>query len=594
MNPVPFSLQMDGIEVVQAIQDMAQSVTLIIGKQTVVRLYLSYYASPDIQVQGELSAYHPGTAKSYFVASANQPILSATNAGNMQPKRLDASLSLNFILPPQVIAVAGAWIFSLSSLINVATGTPLSVVQASTKTGTFVTGAPLRARVLGIRYSTGTPPVQHVPSDQDYNLLFSWLGRAYPTAQVIGSRALIDISPSAPAMFGSGDVNAQLAAIRALDVAAGADKRTHYYGMVSDAGFFMRGSAAGIPATPDPSTVASGPTGSATWGWDFDGSYGDWYGGHELGHTFGRFHPGSGCGESSDDPNFPYPKGQLAASDTSFCGFDVGDPTFGIAPRAMPGTVWHDVMTYCQWLWLSAYTYEGIRTRLLAEDALPAGPVLAGGGSAGGPPDRRFPEGAPQDITGKLINVVARVNLTKREGQILFVHPVATGRADVGPSYSPALLRLKSAGGQILNEYRIPIKIDSCVDENSDQTGLVDAIVSTSPDARQVELLIEGHSVDTFQAKGPGPAESLRDLRRTESPAGPGLSWHGAEGLTYAVQASTDEGTSWFTVAVGLKTPEFRFDPRQFPGARRVQIRVLATDGFTQTVMPPESFDIPQ
>ena len=30
------------------------------------------------------------------------------------------------------------------------------------------------------------------------------------------------------------------------------------------------------------------PTGSGAGGWDTDGSYGDWYGGHELAHSFGR------------------------------------------------------------------------------------------------------------------------------------------------------------------------------------------------------------------------------------------------------------------------------------------------------------------
>src|SRR5207237_5618983 len=146
--------------------------------------------------------------------------------------------------------------------------------------------------------------------------------------------------------FTAGDINAQLAAIRAQDVAAGVDKRTHYYGMVADGGFFMRGFAAGIPGQPDPSVVASGPTGPNSWGWDFDGSYGDWYGGHELGHTFGRKHPGF-CGESHDDPSSPYPAGQLASSDSSFVGFDVGDGGLNIPMAALPGTKWHDFMTYC-------------------------------------------------------------------------------------------------------------------------------------------------------------------------------------------------------------------------------------------------------
>ncbi len=593
-NPAPFLLQMDGIEVTQAIQDMRPSVTLITGKRTAVRVYLSYYASPDIQVRGELLA-RSGSGAFYTVPSSNQAVLSSSNAGNLQPKRFDASLSLNFILPPEATS-AGPWDFSLNSLVNTATGAVLTVARTATQRITFVNAAPLRVRVLGVRYATGSPAVQHTPSDLDFNLLFSWLRRAYPVSQVIGTRALIDISPTAPATFGSGDVNAQLAAIRALDVSSGTDRRTHYYGMVSDAGFFMRGSAAGIPGTPDPSTVASGPTGSANWGWDNDGSYGDWYGGHELGHTFGRFHPGF-CGESHDDPSYPFTAGQLASNDDSFCGFDVGDPGLGLPPTALQGTVWHDVMTYCIRQWLSSYTYEGIRTRLTAEDGLPAGAVPPGGGASGGPPDRRFPDGpprAPGAPPQNLINVVARVNLTKNEGRIHYVHPVAGVPVTAAAPGSSVALRLKATNGAVLTEYRVPVKIDSCL-EDSDRTGLVDVIIPASPEARQIELVIGDRSTDTFSAGG--PPQPIRDVKRSEDPAETGLTWGGGapakEGTSYVVQASEDEGRTWFTVAVGLKKPQFKFDPKQFPGAKKVHIRILATNGFTQTVAATEVFSVP-
>ena len=234
------------------------------------------------------------------------------------------------------------------------------------------------------------------------------------------------------------DVNAQIAAIRALDMAAGGDERTHYYGLVSDAGFFMRGCTAGIPSSPSPSTVASGPTGPATWGWDGDGSYGDWYGGHELGHTYGRRHPGF-CGETQSDlDNYPFDNGQLANSDASFAGFDVGDPVNGLPMAVLRGTQWHDVMTYCDLQWLSAYTYLGVRRRLADEDNLERteGPVPAGLAREavrtnvsrtmlrrkrcrrGGGRRRRPPR--PEVI----VSVVARVNLTKRTGRIEFVNPL--------------------------------------------------------------------------------------------------------------------------------------------------------------------------
>jgi hypothetical protein len=594
-DPTPYLLQMAGIEVTQAIQDMQHSVALVAGKATAVRIYLSYYALPDIFVRGELLA-RSDSGEFVTVFSANQALLSSANADNLRAMRQDASLSLNFILPSELTA-AGGWNFSLSSLVNAVSGASLTVLGLTSIKVRFVNAAPLRVRVFGVRYSMGNPPVQFTPSDQDFNLLFSWLRRAYPVAQVIGSRALIDISPSAPSPFGSGDVNAQLAAIRALDVSGGVDRRTHYYGLVSDGGFFMRGSAAGIPATPDPSTVASGPTGPANWGWDNDGSYGDWYGGHELGHTFGRLHPGF-CGESHDDPNYPFANGQLADNDDSFIGFDIGDSTLGLPPAALPGNIWHDVMTYCDHQWLSSYTYKGIHTRLSAEDALPAGPTAPGSGSSGGPPDRRFPQGMPPGTPGStpenLISVVARVNLSRNEGQIRHVQPVAEGRVEAGVFESPVVLRLKTATEEILNEYRVAVKLDSDRDERGEETGLVDVIVFASPEARQIELVIGERTADTFRAGA--PPQPIQNVLKSEGPAFMGLSWEGGavagEGMSYAVQASTDEAHTWFTVAVGLKTPQFAFDPKQFPGARKIHIRILATNGFTQTVAPSEVFEV--
>jgi hypothetical protein len=129
----------------------------------------------------------------------------------------------------------------------------------------FHESPPLRVRVLGLRYKQGTPAVTYTPSNFDFQMLLSWLGRAYPAGQVVSSQAVIDAT--APPPFTCGDTNAQLAAIRALDMSAGGDHRTNYYGLVSDGGFFMRGCAA-VPSTPDPSAVGSGPTGSGTWGWE--------------------------------------------------------------------------------------------------------------------------------------------------------------------------------------------------------------------------------------------------------------------------------------------------------------------------------------
>jgi len=359
-NPV----QLDAIEVTQAIQDLSQSIPLVVGKGTVVRVYLSNYSNASMTVSAELSLRRGPSDAPVAVASANTVILDPAQAGNLAAARSDAARSLNFVVPYTHTA-EGPLRITIARITDVSTGNAVSIGRERRPVVRFIVSPPLRIRILGMRYQQGSPPVAFVPSSLDFALLVSWLGRAYPVGQVISSQTVIDATASPP--FGCGDINAQVAAIRALDMSAGGDPRTHYYGIVSDGGFFMRGCAAGIPATADPSTVASGPTGPATWGWDFDGSYGDWYGGHELGHTFGRKHPGF-CGETQDDlQNYPFANGQLADSADSFVGFDVGDPAQGLPMTALPGQSWHDVMTYCNYEWLSPYTYRGILNRLIAE-----------------------------------------------------------------------------------------------------------------------------------------------------------------------------------------------------------------------------------
>ena len=105
--------------------------------------------------------------------------------------------------------------------------------------------------MLAVRYNqqVNPPPAPlstFVATANDLQHLRSWLGRAYPVADVVWSSGTIDANMQGP-NFTAGDINAQLAAIRAQDVAPGVDKRTHYYGMVADGGFFMRGFAPGIP-----------------------------------------------------------------------------------------------------------------------------------------------------------------------------------------------------------------------------------------------------------------------------------------------------------------------------------------------------------
>ena len=361
-------VQLDAIEVTQAIQDLSQSIPLLAGKPTVIRAYLSNYSPASITVSGELTLRRaPGDAP-VTVGSTGTVLLDPAQAGDLPGARNDATRSLNFVVPYECTA-AGPLTIAIASVTDVATGGTISVGRERRPTVSFIASPPLRVRILGMRYQQGNPPVAYTPRTVDFDLLKSWLARAYPAGQVITSQAIVDATAAPP--FTCADVNAQLAIIRALDMSAGGDPRTHYYGLVGDGGFWMRGCSAVPAGAPDPSAVGSGPAGTpyGSFSWDTDASYADWYGGHEIGHTFGRLHPGF-CGETQDDlQHYPFPNGQLGGAANSFVGFDVGDPLQGLPMTALPGQTWHDIMTYCSYEWLSPYTYRGILDRLIAEEA---------------------------------------------------------------------------------------------------------------------------------------------------------------------------------------------------------------------------------
>ncbi|MFD0313241.1 hypothetical protein [Streptomyces flavalbus] len=620
---------LDAAEITQAVQDLNHSVTLIAGKTTVVRLYLRSTSGPAVSVRGAIAVRRSPAEPATTVTSMNAITLDPVQPPDLATRRGDAGLSLNFVLPSW-LTTEGALSVSGVNVVDAASGVPLPLTGPAGPTVWFRAGPPLRVRVLGMRYRYGDPPTVRAPRELDYQALLSWLKRAYPVADVISSRGEVDAL--APPDFLAVQVNAQLAALRALDMSAGGDQRTHYYGLVADSGFFMRGEASGIPVLPDAATVASGPTGSATFGWDFDGVYGDWYGAHELGHTFGRKHPGF-CGEShSDLLNYPFENGQLGDATHGYVGFDVGDPTLGLPMRALPGEQWHDVMTYCARQWLSSYTYDGIRLRLLAEDALVAGgapaaepvPVpapplwttasAAGTGTGSGRPDERNPArtvttvrepgpagraagpGPDGGTAGRLVSVVGTVNLTRREGGIQFVNPVAPaavppslasgpahGDEESGPT---AVLRVLQSGGAPPREIQVPVKLGSEPEPGGDRTGLIDAVTPAGPAPEAVELVLDGEVVDTFHpAGGPPRLRAARDAGVADGMVRMALEFDEdpEAGYSYSAQVSADGGRTWRTVGVGLKEPTVDLDRRQFGPGDDVRLRITTTNGFTST-----------
>jgi hypothetical protein len=73
------------------------------------------------------------------------------------------------------------------------------------------------------------------------------------------------------------------------------------------------------------------------------------------------------------------------------------------------------------------------------------------------------------------------------------------------------------------------------------------------------------------------------------------VAWDSAEAadprITYTVQVSRDQGTTWQTIAVGRKAPDLTIDRQEFPTDNNLRVRVLATNGFRSTQVSEADID---
>jgi hypothetical protein len=378
-TPQGIGLAIQAVEVCQAIQSADNAVKLVADKGTLIRVYIDEASVAAVtRLRGEIELKTSAQGPSTFVPAMNELVLDPTQRRALPDKRENMAASLNFHLP-DAATQPGDLIVEIKRIMQ--TGGPDQPLTGTRRIQlTFLSAPPLRIRCIGLRYRDTSTGKTHTPDAVHFAYLRSFLGRAYPVPAVEWSQIVVDANFTAPFVDDTVvQANMQIAAIRSSEVNSGTDPRTHYLGLVDDANGanFMRGRAMGIPQTPQPDTVAAAPCGTPNgFAGDNDLSYADWYGAHELGHTFGRFHPGFPVGQQdASDPAFPFQNGQLSNADRKFVGYDFGDTALGMPLQAFSGITHHDLMTYADLQWVCAHTYEAIRVRLDQEDQEFAPPV---------------------------------------------------------------------------------------------------------------------------------------------------------------------------------------------------------------------------
>lgn len=591
----------DFIEITQSIQDLNNSVPLVEGKRTFVRVYA--HSTNNI---------YPTTATLTLASGAlTQTLLPIAPGGPM----INVRPSYNRLVPGH------AFLFEL----------PLWATFVDNLTLTAQINPSLRWRARDpeeSNYANNTliksvsfdfvPKLNLVIADQPYTLnattytvrpydrwkATEWLSRVYPLSQVkvyyrtlptVQATRKMDKNKNWDLTFPYCEwVDLYLAVNRyAIFGNPFLPKDAAFLGIVPDDMGFMRGCAyiGGMITANGFARTAAAPVGAGDWGWDFDGSYADWYSAHELGHAFGRPHvrggPGyvkDGCGGEAKSVTHNL-NGRISPTTNIFdpaaiFGFDSLHLVQGTNP--ILGPTWSDVMTYCDYEWMSKATY--VKLKETFEAALPLAAV---------PTPRPV---VPQSV----LAVFGALDLNTGEVKMLPISVLSSVEPITPPAPGIYAIVLRGAGGDELARY--PFTPEGLLDGASPYEGVenksayISELVPYTPEIASLEIesptgvifqMQAGLNLPAVQITAPNGGEVFGTGSIT-------VSWTASDAdddpLTFNIDYSPDNGNSWEPVALFITDTQVTIDPLNLPTSDMGLFRVSASDGLHTTSDTSDGF----
>lgn len=586
--PVYRSVVITGVEITQAIQDLTNTVPLVAGKKTVVRVHLKV-----VDGKGDVPGVHGYV---YYPYSGYGPVFSPINAGGtmtarVSPDRGVLDHTLNFTIPGPYATGSGLLFVRVLPPAGV-TFSGIDEIQES-RWLSFGSVPAMRLRLVGMNYTIGG--VTYTPRNLDYANVQSWFRSAYPIGNLISSWTTATFTQTTD-LPNCCTVDQQLGTIKALDIInKTATSDTRYYGLVFEGppdNYFMGGCVCGFGTT-------SGPTGPDTPAWDTDGSYGDWYTGHEIGHQYGLCHPG-GCSDALDTAphcaTYPYPKGLIGGTATDSKRF------YGLNVERLEvyGPTWADMMTYCDNLWISDFHYRRIRDKMLTPTASAAAQAAPDAGQAASTAGAS-PGGSSETVERVL--VTGRVDLATDATTLDPMLRLPDAEDLVPRTPGEYTIVLADDYGGWLAEYPFTLRVQdhpefapaaACASPSQpatpaqEETGYIFELVPWQPGAASVsiwhgerELARRGVSAHApeIHVIHPNGGETLEGSFEARWDAGD------ADGdpLTFTLLYSRDAGETWQTVATGIQGGAYDVDARLLGGSEAAMVKVLASDGVNTT-----------
>jgi hypothetical protein len=610
-KPVTLNYTLFALEVTQGIQDLQNTVPLVRNKTTWVRAHVRRSGGDSSPViSARLWRIVNG-------ARSGNPVYPSNPGGKIAPP---TALSRDQLNDSFYFAVPATWLSSPSLQVEVEVN-PFTSPNCNVNpifcpflwwreaTETNYSDNVLRSPVLGLQsvpplrlwlynvvYSkrTGNTTNWYQTSNTHLFEIEDWLRRAYPISNLISQRStttmpetsifrwMKDSKNKDVYRMDASLVNQRLNLIRTINQIYNPNfmVQERYYGVVTDAGGFMRGLGGGF--------IASGPTGNANtsmWGWwDKDStSYGDWYAGHEIGHTWNRGHPvvggyvdekNQGCGHSRDDANYPYPNAVIGGKNTflslgpgawivlppsRYYGFDVF-----LRTPVVYGPDWTDMMSYCDKQWISDYTYNGIRQQIQSEGMVQAAQPLG-------------PAGDYVLIQGEFAIDMASATL-----DTILKIPSPVGQPL--PEPGEFAIHFRGSGGQLLASYPFEPTVYEDDDEEEPRH-FIHLALPYPAGVRTIEVR-KGNTLLAARTVSPNsPAVQVLAPNGGEviGPAGVTVSWtmSDADGdpLAASVLFSADNGGSWRVLTANITGTQFTVPFEHLAGTTQGRIRVLVSDG---------------
>lgn len=551
------------LEYTQVIQRWDNSIPLVSGKPTVVRVYVQANgpagASGTVLVDSAAMDVYHGTTYLGSISPTNPSIRVQSTPVDPQSLRNTVNATFNFLIP-------SSWTFAdgikTCIFLNTTGDTPETNYgnDSTCVTLFFVQTYPLY--IYGLMYADPNYPYPAVPYS-DYTSHINFVRQTWPVPGVYLYQ------PANPKLY-YGTVNGTDANNPyfpgGATVAADADKlrqqasypyNGYYWYVLQPWDTCICGLAYFPPAR--------GATGQDNRDSRVTGAVMA----QEIGHNFGQLHTGHVGPNNYPDPNC-CPDGMIitGTEDTAF-GFNTSTMQV-IPPGTLNGTHAHDFMSYGgPPIWVSDYTYLRLLNKLRYIADQPA-------------PPSKLPLTTTQQsyiyVSGTISDTTGTLNPT-----YVLTQPVGT---DDLPGTGPYALELRNGSNQVLFTRYFDLE-----ETHHPESGIpgFNQVIPYDPRTQSLVLREGNQILATLNRSAHAPSVTIIKPQA-------GAHWNGArqvvwqgsdadgDKLAYAVHYSTDNGQTWLPLAVDVLTDTLNIDANFLSGSRNCLVRVIASDGLNTSI----------